>query len=173
MTDENKLTPFNIEEEDEFQIPSPSNEEPEVRSEESSGESESDAKGRNNKFDPKMAVRILSGLVIILLLVILGIRFIHRTQVKENTRFDDLITTVPDRAIPDETGQDVQRININTAPVSLLVSLPGIGEAKAQAIVDFRNENGPFTQPEDLLKIKGIGEKILDNIRPYIYFYDD
>ena len=41
----------------------------------------------------------------------------------------------------------------------------GIGPAKAQAIVEFRQKNGPFRSPEDLLKVDGIGEKVLEQNR--------
>lgn len=49
-------------------------------------------------------------------------------------------------------------VNINTAPLTQLVLLPGIGEVKAQAIVDYREQNGPFQSTEELLEVKGIGE---------------
>lgn len=49
-------------------------------------------------------------------------------------------------------------VNINTAPTDVLVEmLQGIGPAKAQAIVDFRETNGPFKTVDDLAKVKGIG----------------
>ena len=60
------------------------------------------------------------------------------------------------------------KININTASVSLLQTLPNIGSVLAQRIVDFRNENGNYTVPEDLLQVEGIGEKRLEEIRNYI-----
>ena len=56
-------------------------------------------------------------------------------------------------------------ININTAPVELLETLPGIGPTTAQAIVDYRQENGPFIGVEDLLKIPGIGPTTLEELR--------
>lgn len=59
-------------------------------------------------------------------------------------------------------------ININTADVAELQMLPGVGEATAQNIVTFREANGPFTSIDDLMKVKGIGEKRLDAIRAYL-----
>ncbi|KPP98709.1 ComEA family DNA-binding protein [Marinobacter sp. HL-58] len=49
-------------------------------------------------------------------------------------------------------------ININTADIETLTSLNGIGEAKAEAIVNYRDANGPFQSSEELTKVKGIGE---------------
>jgi competence protein ComEA len=57
------------------------------------------------------------------------------------------------------------RININTAGVEELTSLPGIGPSYAKRIVDFREKNGPFKRVEDLLNVQGIGEKTLEKIR--------
>ena len=51
------------------------------------------------------------------------------------------------------------KININTAGVEQLCSLPRIGVKVAQRIIDFRKKNGPFKRIEGLLKVKGIGEK--------------
>ena len=44
------------------------------------------------------------------------------------------------------------------------MSLPGIGQVRAQAILDDREENGPYRYPEELVRVKGIGEGILENI---------
>lgn len=58
-------------------------------------------------------------------------------------------------------------INLNTADVYELQRLPGIGEKRAQAIVDYREENGPFQSVEDLTRVSGIGEGILAGLRDY------
>lgn len=52
-------------------------------------------------------------------------------------------------------------VNINTADVATLASLDGIGEAKAQAIVEYRDTNGPFASADALTNVKGIGNATL------------
>jgi len=57
-------------------------------------------------------------------------------------------------------------VNINTADADTLASeLNGVGAVKAAAIVTYRESNGPFKQLEDLLQVKGVGEKILEKNR--------
>jgi competence protein ComEA len=57
-------------------------------------------------------------------------------------------------------------VNLNSADASTLAKeLDGIGPAKAQAIVEYRQKNGPFRAPEDLLKVEGIGQKVLEQNR--------
>ena len=60
------------------------------------------------------------------------------------------------------------RLDLNSATASELDSLPGIGPVLAQNILARREENGPFSSPEDLLTVDGIGQKTLDKIEPYI-----
>lgn len=56
-------------------------------------------------------------------------------------------------------------VNLNSAGIEELCTLPGIGEVKARAIIDFREQNGPFKTIEDITQVKGIGAKTLEKIR--------
>ena len=68
------------------------------------------------------------------------------------------------------TRDEVTKLNVNTASLEELETLPYIGEAKAKAIIEYREEHGPFSSPEDLLSVPGIGEKTLERIRGKITF---
>lgn len=66
------------------------------------------------------------------------------------------------------TEQADGKININTADESQLQTLPGIGPAKAAAIIEFRDKSGPFKAIEDLKMISGIGEKSFEKLQDSI-----
>ncbi|CAM3440004.1 ComEA family DNA-binding protein [Marinicrinis lubricantis] len=72
--------------------------------------------------------------------------------------------------LPDEQDAGNGKIKINEAGIAELDLLPGIGPSKAQAIIDYRNEHGPFKAAEDLLQIKGIGEKTLAKFKDMLEF---
>jgi competence protein ComEA len=60
------------------------------------------------------------------------------------------------------------KININTAGSEELQKIPGVGPSKAQSIIDYREEHGAFTSPEDLMKITGIKEKTYEKMKDSI-----
>lgn len=62
------------------------------------------------------------------------------------------------------------KININTANAEQLMELNGIGEVKANAIIQYRTDYGGFTSLEEIMNVKGIGEKTFEKIKDYITF---
>jgi competence protein ComEA len=63
----------------------------------------------------------------------------------------------------------VASVNLNTATLEQLDTLPGIGPVTAQAILDWRTENGSFTSVDELLEVSGIGDATLADIEAYVY----
>jgi competence protein ComEA len=66
------------------------------------------------------------------------------------------------------SGAAAPMVNINTAAQSELETLPGVGPVTAQAILQWRTENGAFTAVDELLEVSGIGEATLAKIAPYV-----
>jgi len=69
-------------------------------------------------------------------------------------------------------GEQLQKIDLNRTEVWLLKTLDGIGETKAQAIVAYREQNGPFRNTNEIIKVKGIGTATYENIKDLITVAD-
>ena len=84
-----------------------------------------------------------------------------------------LALLVATAAAPALVAAATEPVDLNQASVAQLESLDGIGSAKAQAIVDFRDANGPFASVDDLRKVRGIGDKLLASLRPQLTVGND
>jgi len=69
--------------------------------------------------------------------------------------------------------QPAEPININTANAAELDRLPRVGPVIAERIIEFREANGPFASVDDLVKVRGIGAKTLEQIRPHAKVEDE
>lgn len=61
-----------------------------------------------------------------------------------------------------------RKMDINNADYKGLVLLPGVGPVTADRIINYRKRHGPFSSPDDLVKVKGIGPKTVNRIKPFI-----
>ena len=68
----------------------------------------------------------------------------------------------------DTTSDSTSRVNINTATLEELTTLPGIGDTRARAIIDYREQNGAFGNIEDIMQVTGIKEKSFSKIKDSI-----
>lgn len=86
-----------------------------------------------------------------------------KTEVTAAVTYTESISTAETSALS-EAGSEASIVNINTASAEELMSLNGIGEKTAEAIIEYR-KNTPFEKPEDIMNVKGIGEKKYENIK--------
>ena len=74
---------------------------------------------------------------------------------------------IPAGVTSKETSKE-GKVNINTATVEELKTLKGVGEKKAEAIIEYRKKNGSFKTKEDLMKVRGIGKKLFESFQERI-----
>ncbi|MCJ7841812.1 helix-hairpin-helix domain-containing protein [Lederbergia sp. NSJ-179] len=89
---------------------------------------------------------------------------------------DEMVIYIPEigeieqdlTSLDNMNSKDDQKVNINKADTNELETLPGIGPSKAAAIIEYREENGPFKTIEELMNISGIGEKTFEKLKEQI-----
>lgn len=121
-------------------------------------------------------------LLIALTVLVLGGYVVYDQRFGQGTANEGWITLnseMTDMLVPDTTRPETAavvlsepakngKVNLNTANAAQLEALPGIGPSKVQAILNYRKENGDFQKPEDLKKVKGIGEKTYESLESLI-----
>ena len=132
---------------------------------------------RKKKVSYQTAFRLTAGLVLLLLAFFIGMKWIEHARDKRIVYYENTPgTTLATKDAADDNAERAIpqiKVNINTADVSELMTLPGIGEVRAQQIVAYRNEYGRFTDLRELMNISGIGDATFEKLLPYITLEDD
>jgi competence protein ComEA len=80
-----------------------------------------------------------------------------------------LALALPLSATPNRAPRGPQRpVNLNNATVTELMQLPRVGQKTAERIVAFRKQHGGFQRPEEVMNVKGIGEKSFAKLKPFL-----
>jgi len=112
-------------------------------------------------------------LIIALILLVGALWFLFRVVIKKQRpiRASDVKTETSFNREDEQRSESklpAEPVNINTAGLMEIEALPNIGMSKAKDILEYRDKNGPFRSLDDLTKIKGIGAKTLEKIKPFI-----
>ena len=87
---------------------------------------------------------------------------------KTEEKTTEILTEEPELSEETQHEEADSRMNINTAELEELMTLKGVGESRAQAIIAWRTEQGPFEKPEDIMQISGIKEGVYSRIKDQI-----
>jgi competence protein ComEA len=93
---------------------------------------------------------------------------IDKKEEVQKIETDTRVVTTKKTETKESSAPSNGKISINKASAKELTSLPGIGDAKAKSIVEYRTTNGPFQSIEDIKKVKGIGDSIFAKIKDNI-----
>ena len=110
---------------------------------------------------------IITVIILALILVIIIVLFnsFRKISNMRKERQERIVTIVE--------KEEITKININKADIKNLSKLPGIGQVKANAIIDYRKNKGEFQSLIELTKVKGIGKKTLVKMLPYLEMIGD
>jgi competence protein ComEA len=97
---------------------------------------------------------------------------VHVDTVSEDSTSNEVVEDTEKKVEETNDNVDNERINVNKANREALEALPGIGPTYAKRIITYRNENGEFESLEELKNIKGIAQKRLDKLMPFIKLKD-
>lgn len=115
-----------------------------------------------NRISDKTVIRLLIAIIIILLIYILGMQAVD--ILNNNITYETQVTA--EETIIENTTEAVNnKVNINSDNIFELTSLKGIGKAKAEAIIEYRKENGDFISIDELKEVPGIGDSLFEQIK--------
>lgn len=104
--------------------------------------------------------RILIGVALLLAAVLIGYAAFYVPSVTRPV----VVSVVSE----EPSSSPAWPVDLNTADLEQLDTLPGVGPVTAQAILDYREENGPFSSVDELENVYGIGEKTVEGLREYV-----
>lgn len=111
-------------------------------------------------------IALLSVVIFALLAYMMGTRYIESRSLELKENYMSLTTYYISETTSDTNSN---LVNINSDDISELTKLDGIGDAKARAIIEYRKENGDFTDINEIKNVSGIGESTFEKIKDYIY----
>lgn len=118
----------------------------------------------------KREIKLLAAAAVMLCVVFALVPVIEQPKLNpvSVTVYEKSTAAVTTKTFTEPNNEISGKVNINSASAEQLSLLPGIGQVKAKAIVTYRQEHGKFTSPDELINVKGIGEKTLEKILPYL-----